>query len=151
MTLACSRTFSRFSLLPLVTRVMCSCSSPSCWVLYSHVTFTPPGQQGDRIDQFSGGTLQTFFSGAFAKSAQVVPTVHRGVNATDSHAGGLASWGGGGESGEIFPQGWDIGQGEHDLVAVVAFEEAGLVREDEQLHQQLVNQVKLTSDAGLSE
>lgn len=134
MTLAWSRTFSRLSLLPLVTRVMCSCSSPSCWVLYSHVTFTPPGQQGDRIDQFSGGTLQTFFGGAATKSAELVPTVHCGVNATDSHAGGLASWRGGRKGGEIFPQRWDIGKGEDDLIAMVALEEAGLARDDEQLH-----------------
>lgn len=134
MTLAWSRTFSRLSLLPLVTRVMYSCSSPSCWVLYSHVTFTPPGQQGDRTDQFSGGTLQTFFSGAFTKLAELVPTVHRGVDATNSYAGGLAGWGGRRKGGEIFPQSWDIGKGEDDLVAVVALEEAGLVRDDEQLH-----------------
>lgn len=52
MTLAWSRTLRRFSLLPLVTSVMCSCSRPSCWVLYSHVTFTPPGRRDDRIPQF---------------------------------------------------------------------------------------------------
>lgn len=134
MTLAWSRTFRRLSLLPLVTRVMCSCSSPSCWVLYSHVTFTPPGQRGDRIDQFSGGTLQTFFCGAFAKFVELVPTVHRGVDATDPDAGGLASWRGGRKSREIFAQSRDIGKGEDDLIAVVALEEAGLGRDDEQSH-----------------
>lgn len=98
------------------------------------MTFTPPGQQGDRIDQFSAETLQTFFSGAFTEVAELVPTVHRRADATDSHAGGLAGGRGGTKGGEIFPQSWDIGKCEHDLIAVVALEEAGLVRDDEQLH-----------------
>lgn len=42
MTLAWSLTFRLLSFLPLVTMVISSCCTPSWWVLYSHVTFTPP-------------------------------------------------------------------------------------------------------------
>lgn len=134
MTLAWSRTFRRLSLRPLVTKVIYSCRRPSCWVLYSHVTFTPPGQQGDRIGKFSGGTLRTFSRSAFARLVELVPTVHRGVDATDPDAGGLASRRGGRKGREIFPQSRHIGKGEDDLIAVVALEEAGLGRDDKQSH-----------------
>lgn len=98
------------------------------------------------ILQFSGGTLQTFFCGAFAKSVGLAPTVHRGVDAADPDAGGLASWRGGREGSEIFAQCRDIGKGEDDFIAVVALEEAGLGRDDEQSRISLVSRVTPMSE-----
>lgn len=42
MTLACNLTRTLLSLLLLLTRVSSSCTTPSCWALYSQTTLTPP-------------------------------------------------------------------------------------------------------------
>lgn len=46
MTLACNRTRTLLSLLFLLTRVSSSCTTPSCWALYSQTTLAPPSGLG---------------------------------------------------------------------------------------------------------
>lgn len=60
MIFAWNLTFRLLPFLPLVPRVISSCSTPSWWVLYSHVTFTPPlrGGQGSSHRHLLTYTMQ---------------------------------------------------------------------------------------------
>lgn len=57
-----------------------------------------------------------------------LPTLHCGVDAIDPKVGELPGWRGGRKTGEFFSQSRDIGEGEDNLITVVALQEASLVR-----------------------